>query len=69
MSACRTRATEAQLAALEHRYAEDSARIDGVAIDLTRLTLTQRLTPSRKSLANPNFGRAPGLDATTFRHM
>ena len=34
--------TEAQLAALEARYAEDAARIDGVALDLDRLTVTQR---------------------------
>ncbi len=32
----------AQLTRLEHRYAGDSARVEGVALDLSRLTVTQR---------------------------
>jgi len=34
--------TQAELAQLEQRYAGDAARIDDVAVDLSRLTVTQR---------------------------
>lgn len=40
-SAC-NHGAHAQLTRLEHRYAADSARIEGVALDLSRLTVTQR---------------------------
>lgn len=63
MSGCRTRATEAQLAALEHRYAEDSAKIDGVAIDLARLTLTQRQVLATYSAARREWEAAQSLYA------
>jgi hypothetical protein len=39
---CHRGTTDADLDDLERRYAEDRRRIDGVAVDLTRLTVTQR---------------------------
>lgn len=41
-TACASASTNTQLSALEKRYAEDAARIDGVRVDLDRLTITQR---------------------------
>lgn len=40
-SAC-NHGAHAHLTQLEHRYAADRARIEGVALDLSRLTVTQR---------------------------
>lgn len=42
LSGCRRQGARAELAELERRYAEDAAKIDGVAVDLDRLTATQR---------------------------
>lgn len=39
---CRRRGVDGELDQLERRYAEDAARVEGVAIDLTRLSVTQR---------------------------
>lgn len=39
---CRRGTTDADLDDLERRYAEDRRRIDGVAVDLVQLTVTQR---------------------------
>ena len=41
-SGCRRQGTRAELAALERRYAEDAASIEGVTVDLEHLTVTQR---------------------------
>lgn len=53
--------TETQLAALEARYAEDAARIDGVAIDLDRLTVTQRQVLATYAAAKQTWGAASTL--------
>ncbi len=39
---CRRPGVDAELDRLEGRYAEDTARVEGVALDLTRLSVTQR---------------------------
>lgn len=53
--------TEAQLTALEKRYAEDAARIDGVAIDLDRLTITQRQVLATYAAAKGSWTAASTL--------
>ncbi len=39
---CRRRGIDGELDRLERRYAADTARVEGVALDLTRLSVTQR---------------------------
>lgn len=60
---CRGRSTRAELADLERRYQEDAVRIDGVALDLSRLTITQRQVVATYAAATREWEVAQSLYA------
>lgn len=70
LSGCR-RSANADLADLERRYAEDKRRIDGVAVDLNRLTTTQRQIVTTYEAARRKWEDARSLyqEATSRSEM
>lgn len=62
---CRSRGEQDRLAELESRYREDAARIEGVAIDLSRLTMTQRQVVATYVAAKREWETAQSLYAET----